>query len=747
MSLVPLAPVATGSCLGVLSAEWGWGFQWGVVVVLGALFFLRKRNWMLAAGLGGWILLWGVHQERIETQIKGEAWFHSNGRTDVETEAVVVRLRDRSSFLPRGVLRVTKSEGNPKCLRGCLVAVDDLPDDASPGEQLLLQGRTYFPAAPRNPAEFDRGRWLRSHGLSGEIRLESHRVLSGWEFSLSLHRMAWLLRMKLRSRIVAGLQEESAGATLIRGLVLGERSGGGEYYDAFRKSGTMHIFAVSGLHVGLVGALAWILVRISRVSRRWGLLVVVGIIWIYALVTGLNPPALRAAFMASVFLAGFFIKRKPSLGNSLLASLPAVLLLDSYQLGQVGFQLSYVVVGMIILIAPPLARLLQPLGEGDPFVPPRLHTSWQRGNLMVRRYIVGLFVVSLSAWIGSTPLIWYHFGIITPASVVASVILVPLVFVILSIAFAGSLLGLFWEPLQAGSNQVNAFLAETTYFLAEKVASFPGSHFELEKAGGWSADILIFDLRDGDAAIYVEAGDGVLIDGGAPDQFRKLVKPALERAGVVPLSMILTHPEKGHAGGLVSALERYSPRRILLPVASASSPAFKQLILSAGEQGSELHLGKQGARYPLGDGAEIEILRVASEETGSRADDRCMVMRLHWRGWRILITGDAGFDTEQEILRSGGDLGCDLWVMGRHRSDHTGTMGFLKAVDPSVIIAEEDRYPAAEKVPERWVKTVEQSGVQLWRQGETGAVTIKLSEQELELRSIRMPDKKLILRK
>ena len=366
---------------------------------------------------------------------------------------------------------------------------------------------------------------------------------------------------------------------------------------------------------------------------------------------------------------------------------------------------------------------------------------------MVRRYVVGLFVVSLSAWIGSMPLIWYHFGIITPASVVASVILVPLVFVILSIAFAGSLLGLFWEPLQAGSNQVNAFLAETTYSLAEKVASFPGSHFELEKAGGWSADILIFDLRDGDAAIYVEAGDGVLIDGGAPDQFRKLVKPALERAGVVPLSMILTHPEKGHAGGLVSALERYSPRRILLPVASASSPAFKQLILSAGEQGSELHLGKQGARYPLGDGAEIEILRVASEETGSRADDRCMVMRLHWRGWRILITGDAGFDTEQEILRSGGDLGCDLWVMGRHRSDHTGTMGFLKAVDPSVIIAEEDRYPAAEKVPERWVKTVEQSGIQLWRQGETGAVTIKLSEQELELRSIRMPDKKLILRK
>ena len=747
LALIPLAPLALGSCLGVLGAVWGWNFQWGVLGGVGALLFLLKRNWMLAAGMGCGVLLWGVHQERLETQTGGEVWFHANGRTEVEIEVAVVRLRDRSAFLPRGVLRVTKNKGNPKPLRGCLIAVDNLPDDAMPGDQLLLKGRTFFPAAPRNPAEFDRGRWLRSHGLSGEIRLASCQALRGWRVSLSLQRMAWLLRMELRSRIVVGLEEGSAGATLIRGLVLGERSEGSDYYGAFRKSGTMHIFAVSGLHVGLVGALAWVLIRISRASRRWGLLVVVCIIWIYALVTGLNPPALRAAFMASVLLAGFFIKRKPSLANSLLASLPVVLLLDSYQLGQVGFQLSYVVVGMIILIAPPLARLLQPLGEGDPFVPPRLHSRWQRGSLTIRRYIVGLFVVSISAWIGSMPLIWHHFGIITPASVVASVILVPLVFVILSIAFVGSLLGVAWEPLQVGSNQMNAFLAETTYSIAEKVASIPGSHFELERAGGWSGDMLIFDLWDGDAAIYLGAGDGVLIDGGAPDQFGRSVKPALERSGAAPHSMILTHPEKGHAGGLVSALEHYAPRQILLPVRSANSPAFKQLVRSAGERGSKLYFGEDGARYRLGDGAEIEILRVANEETGSRADDRCMVMRLHWRGWRILITGDAGFDTEQEILRSGSDLECDLWVMGRHRSDHTGTMGFLKAVDPRVIIAEEDRYPVAERVPERWAETVRQSGIELWRQGETGAVTIKLSEWELELQSIRNPEKKLILRK
>ena len=112
---------------------------------------------MLAAGIGCGVLLWGVHQERLGTQTGGEVWFHANGRTEVEIEAAVVRMRDRSAFLPRGVLRVTKNKGNPKPLRGCLIAVDKLPDGAIPGDQLLLKGRTFFPAAPRRGGPRDSG--------------------------------------------------------------------------------------------------------------------------------------------------------------------------------------------------------------------------------------------------------------------------------------------------------------------------------------------------------------------------------------------------------------------------------------------------------------------------------------------------------------------------------------------------------------------------------------------------------------
>ena len=93
VALVPLAPLALGSCLGVLCAVWGWGLHLGVFGALAALLLLVRRNWILAAGLGCLVLCWGIHRERLGTQAEGEAWFHANGRGEAEIEGVVVRLR------------------------------------------------------------------------------------------------------------------------------------------------------------------------------------------------------------------------------------------------------------------------------------------------------------------------------------------------------------------------------------------------------------------------------------------------------------------------------------------------------------------------------------------------------------------------------------------------------------------------------------------------------------------------------
>jgi beta-lactamase superfamily II metal-dependent hydrolase len=112
-----------------------------------------------------------------------------------------------------------------------------------------------------------------------------------------------------------------------------------------------------------------------------------------------------------------------------------------------------------------------------------------------------------------------------------------------------------------------------------------------------------------------------------------------------------------------------------------------------------------------------------------------MVMRLHWHGWRILITGDAGFETEKELLESGLDLQSDVWIMGRHRSDYTGTIEFVQAVSPKIIVAGEESYPLEERIPDWWAAAIAKEGIDLWRQSETGAVMMEFGEDTLELRS------------
>ena len=176
LARVPLAALAFGCCLGILCADAGWTMLWMAVPLAGMLVSGVRQRWMLMVGFGGWILLGAVHQERQRLQADGESWIRANGRSRVEVEGTVIRLRDQEGFLPRARFRVNASGGNPVELRRTAIAVRGLPDGVKPGDVLLLSGRTVFPAAARNPAEFDRLHWIRSQGLAGELWVDQHEV-------------------------------------------------------------------------------------------------------------------------------------------------------------------------------------------------------------------------------------------------------------------------------------------------------------------------------------------------------------------------------------------------------------------------------------------------------------------------------------------------------------------------------------------------------------------------------------------
>ncbi|MGD7651942.1 MAG: ComEC/Rec2 family competence protein, partial [Verrucomicrobiales bacterium] len=425
---------------------------------------------------------------------------------------------------------------------------------------------------PRNPGEFDRAKWLRGQGVSAVFRPGWARckVEVGWRA-----RVGAALRRGFRERVTAGLPEDGLEVRVIRAVVIGEKPRDSDaLIAAFRESGSLHVFSVSGLHVTMVCGIAWLVLSFAGVTRQWSIPLLVPVAFGYAWLTGWNPPAVRASWMLAVFLGAFGFRRRPDLLNALGAVLLVGMLCDGRMLFQAGVQLSYGVVAAIAVGVSLAARLYGGLAAPEMYLPEDQMNRWQAFWLRLRRWAAGMLGTSTAAAVGSAPLTAWHFGLFTPVSIVAALVLIPTVFAMLWLALAGVAVSFLSVPASHGLNQVNGVLAKFAAGSARWFASLPGGHFKLRGENGPS--LLVYDLEYGAGGACFSGGDGaaVLIDCGDANSFQYRVTPSLRSMGVEPDSVVLTHPDGGHLGGGSVVWEAFPVRQVLMPVALSRSPSF-----------------------------------------------------------------------------------------------------------------------------------------------------------------------------
>lgn len=593
------------------------------------------------------------------------------------------------------------------------------------GAVVTAAGRFDPLPVPRNPGEFDTGEWLRNQGVAAVFRAE------GAAASVSVGRRArWTaaLRHGFRDSVAAGLPEDSQAARVIRAVVIGEHpADSDELVAAFRNSGTLHVFCVSGLHVGLVGGIGWLLLTGCGVSRLRSVPVVLAAMFGYAWLTGNGPPAVRAAWMAAVFLGAFVFRRRPDALNSLGAVLLATLLWDGRLLFQTGVQLSYGVVAAIIIGASAGGRWFGWISRREIYLPDSEMSRRQRNWLRFRQSLAGSLGVSTVAFAGSMPLTIVHFGLVTPVSIIATVVLVPLVFTILLLGIFSAVLHPLAAPLARGINRVNAVVAEACAWTAGRFAVVPGGHFEVRRVH--QPFLLIYDLEYGAGAACFSAGrDGaVLLDCGDRHSFRWKVLPSLRRVGALPDAVVLSHPDGGHLGGGAPVWQSLPVKQALLPVQRSRSPAFRAWHDEAPAAGVRTLPARAGQVLDLPDGAWLEVIHAPDPlAINAIADERVAVHRLHWRGWRLLFLSDSGYWTEDKILKARTDVRADVIIAGRHRRDLTLGDAFLDAVNPQVIIASNSRFPPEERLPDRQTRYWRSRGIHVLDQGQTGGVTLRI---------------------
>ncbi len=461
-------------------------------------------------------------------------------------------------------LRETEIDGETKPSNGIISAT--WRSDVQFGDELQLFGVVRPIEGPRNPGEFNMRAYLARRDIRYALQVryaENGRILSRGGGS-RIMRAAHASRAWMQSALGRDLEDSPDLHGLISGMVLGVRDETPEEIEEqFQQTGTLHLFAVSGLNVAIVAQLLWMLASAARVPRRWAIGLIIPALFFYAAVTGLNASSIRAALMAAVLLGGFFVDRKVLAPNSVAAAAVLVLCWDTNQLFSTGFQLSFAVVSAIIILAEPLYRLLVRWCEPDPFLPRSLlsrpERSWQWSWGAIARGAS----VSLAAWLGSLPLILPYFYLVTPVSLLANLVVVPIAFFVLAVGLMSLLVIPFAPWLAVIFNNANWSLAAAILSAVGLFARAPAGHFYLELPHwptGARAEMTALDVGMG-AAVHLRTGrSDWLFDSGAARDFKRIVRPYLRSRGINSLDgLVLSHGDAAHMGATAALLRAFRP--------------------------------------------------------------------------------------------------------------------------------------------------------------------------------------------
>ncbi len=586
----------------------------------------------------------------------------------------------------------------------------------------------------RNPGAFDYTAWLANAGIRSQLLVTNPadtRLLA--VEGNPVVRFAHISRAWIERTISLGI-EGTPEAMLIRAMVVGDTTGASDAIkDAFRETGTFHLFSVSGLHVGIVAVMLWTTLGLFGASQRRSVLVVIPALFFYALLTGWSPASVRAAVMLSILAAGLLLDRPPTPLNSIGAAGLAILLADSSQLFNPGFQLSFGAVTAIILIAPPLHRRIEALFAPDAFLPARL-IAWP--HHLALRFAAGtsaLMTVSLAAWLASLPLTVWYFHLVSLSAIPANLFAVPLSSAVLALAAIAMLAGGLSPWLAMVFNHANFLLAKVLLFLVQSFAALPGSALYVAPpaAPGTLATLTIFDAGAGGAAALIANGRAWVLDPGSEYFADMVTLPFLRMNGINRLdALVLTHGDGRHVGGAERLLAPSRPHVVLDTALPQRSPIRKRFLSALAEAGIPLTRANAGFTATIAPGqppVRMSVLYPPAHLQAIRADDKAMVLRIEAGRFVALLVADAGISTEQWLLAHARDrLGCHLLVMGRHSSGHSGGLDFLRAAHPQALIATVADFPPEERLPAAWEADLRKAGIDLLRQDVTGAVTVTI---------------------
>ncbi len=673
-----------------------------------------------------------------------------------------------------------------------------LPRDVAPGDLIRFEASLRPVRNYRTPGAFDMESWWKTQGVMVSGRAASlSRVAFLGHLTSSPDLPAWrYLLESARHRLLTALcgpMQDHEFDGIAAALLTGEKTWiSAQTREAFSRTGTSHLLAVSGLHMALVSLLAgggvyFLLLRSGRLllylnARKISLSIATIAAFLYAGLAGFSPSAVRAFLMIAAFGAAFLADRPQNPFNTLAIAAFLILAFEPRDLTSLSFQLSFAAVFFLILFF----RNRSAQTRGDPL-------PWPR---RVLDNLKGLAAVTLVASLATAPLISLYFPRLSLAAIPANLILVPLAtFLIMPLLLLGAILFFLGGP-GAGALPWNAaawifspvipamevvsgwrWAAPpvprpdcATLFLLYGILAYAAMLAEdkrktkavliaifflllthpvqgwIGKIGPKETRLHVLDVGQGTAQV-VEFPDGsaLVMDGGGGsnpefDIGERIVAPFLRSLGIRKIwAVAASHPERDHIGGLPALLDMFSVDEFWRNSDTSRTHDWKRLEKNRIRNEIPERVFTKRTRIEHA-GVMIEVWPPDRCAGLDSLNARSLVLVLETGGRRMLLSGD--MDTAREACLVDADIGdMDVVVVPHHGSRTSSSLVFLHEIRPEIAIV-----PVGYRNPFRLpndevMKRYEGLGCALYRTDQDGTVTITISDGSLDVSTYTPGDK------
>jgi len=713
----------------------------GLIPLLLLPFFRHFRKQLIAIGLCLILLFSGIAHFNSSLPVINENHLSFyNDRDTIEITGLVEREpepRDSTTHLYLSA-RAVKLRGESHRVTGMALLYTHHYPEYHYGDIICVTG---ILETPPQFGDFDYKNYLAGKGIYSTMPFPKIEII---ETGKGLKPLEWLYRFRsMISRTLSEVLPEPQ-ASLSQGIILGMRSNiPPAVRSDFAHTGTAHLLAISGLHLSIIAGISlslgiWFFGR-RRYVYVW---MALGTIWFYTMLTGMHPPVLRGAIMASLFLTTELLGRQRSANVALAFAASIMVGITPRILWDASFQMSFMAMAGLIFFFPLLQPLFRKvvtviLGEEGVVVP-------------VANFIADSLSVSLGAIIAVWPLIAYYFDIVSPVAPLATLFALPaLPGIIISGAMAG-IIGIVFLPvaqiiawfswlftswmllvvnlfsvfpyIEAGAFKVPmvlvyySVLVLVIWFIRNRsftaTLTSKAGRLALGMPIKWIIPPLVtlailvlltaasvpdsrlrtsfLNVGQGDAVLVQKGSQQILIDGGPSPQ-----AVSLELGRKMPFwdrtidLIIFTHPHADHLTGLIEVLKRYKVKHVLFPQMKYKSPLYDEWLRIIEEKDIEFTLAQSKQLINLGSEVSIIVLnhpQLPLTDTDSDIDNNGLVLRLEMGKMSLLITGDIMWQREMELIAGRSDLSGTVLKVAHHGSATSTTDEFLARVDPLLAV-------------------------------------------------------------